>query len=35
MVSQWHVMNANHAPVIDKQLTSIISVNPLNNSLYT
>lgn len=35
MVSRWHVMNATHAAVIDKQPTSIISGNPLNNSLYT
>lgn len=35
MVRSWHLMNANHVPDIDKQLTSIISVNPHNNSLCT
>lgn len=35
MVRSWYLMNANHAPDVDKQLISIISVSPHNNSLCT
>lgn len=33
MMSIWHLMSANHAPDIDKQLTSVTSVSPHSNSL--